>query len=163
MFAIVHTQFRYSTILMATSFVFLPIFLATTSFAGGMASQIAEAVPAQIPEMITGGKWRKGNIQGYYRAMVVMPENGNTSKTTGNAEVLIQWIGKEEGAYRSKIFKTVNVKEVSRKSLQHAFLSMDTLKDNEMTLLVSSYDEKRNKDISISVKATMPGEYRPGK
>ncbi len=162
MFAIVHNHSRFTVLLLGTSFFLCP-FLISAGLAGGIANRIAESVPAQIPEVITGGKWRKGNVAGYYRAMVVLPEAGTTAQKSGRAEVLIQWIGKLDGAYRFRILRTVNIKEVSKESLQHAFLSMDTLKDNEMTLLVSSFDAKQNRDISISVKATLPGQYRSGK
>ncbi len=144
----------YFFILMGQSF-------ADTSLTeNGAAQKIAESVPAEIPEMITGGKWRKGNIGGFYRAMVILPNAKVETEKKGSASVVIQWIGKEDGASRSKVFKSVNLAEVSHKELQYAYLSMDTLKDNEMTLLVSSFDAKKNKDVAISFKATLPGEYK---
>ena len=79
------------------------------------------------------------------------------------AEVFIQWIAYENGKTSAKIVKTVSIKEFNEKQLRHAFLAMDTLKDNEMTLLVTSYDEHNDKDISVSVKATVPGKYEASK
>ncbi len=127
---------------------------------GLLAQKIAASVPAEIPEMITGGKWRKGNIGGFYRAMVILPNTKIETTQKRSASVVIQWIGKEDGSSLSKVFKSVNLPEVSHKKLQYAYLSMDTLKDNEMTLLVSSFDAEKNKDIAISFKATLPGEYK---
>jgi len=141
-------------------------------------ADLVNSLPAQIPEIVTGGSWKKGDIGGVYRAVVVLSEDrhgksgllskareDNKSKTskapasTRKAEVFIQWIAYENGKATSRVVKTVSVKEFNEKNLRHAFLAMDTLKDNEMTLLVTSYDENKDKDVSVSVKATAPGIY----
>lgn len=144
-------------------------------------SAMVDGLPAQIPEILTGGSWKNGDIGGVYRAVVVMSESRATGiaeqareATTGSAadaatvaaattpvrkaEVYIQWIA-NSGAEAAKIVKTVSIKEFNEKELRHAFLAMNTLKDNEVTLLVTSYDEAKDKDVSISVKATTPGNY----
>ncbi len=154
--------------------------LAVSSIARADSSDIANSLPAQIPEILTGGSWSNGTVGGVYRAVVVISDapvqttslaekSQKVSSTTSNgkgkpaterkAEVFIQWISHEKGKANSKIVKTVSIREFNEKQLRHAFLAMDTLKDNEMTLLVTSYDEGSDKDISISVKATTPGKY----
>lgn len=155
--------------------------LATTTQADADSSDVANALPAQIPEIVTGGSWKNGNIGGVYRAVVVLSkadtaksdllskasdgkpmDNNSDKRPARKAEVFIQWIA-NDGSKNSKIVKTVSVKEFNEKQLRNAFLAMDTLKDNEMTLLVTSYDEEKDKDVSISVKATAPGKYVPAK
>lgn len=138
-------------------------------------SDLVNSLPAQIPEILTGGSWTNGNIGGVYRAVVVLSKVSNqrqnllkktangpeTLPTERKAEVFIQWISYANGKATAKIVKTVSIKEFNEKQLRHAFLAMDTLKENEMTLLVTSYDENSDKDVSISVKATAPGKYEP--
>jgi mevalonate kinase len=134
-------------------------------------SDLVSALPAQIPEILTGGNWSNGDIGGVYRAVVVLSKADGRKTTPVNtppaaerkAEVFIQWIAYENGKATAKIVKTVSIKEFNEKQLRHAFLAMDTLKDNEMTLLVTSYDETADKDISVSVKATVPGKYEPAR
>ncbi len=152
--------------------------LAGSSIAKADSSDIANSLPAQIPEILTGGSWNNGTVGGVYRAVVVMskaqeqktnlseksqnissPSSKNKPVTERKAEVFIQWISHENGKANAKIVKTVSIREFNEKQLRHAFLAMDTLIDNEMTLLVTSYDEGSDKDISISVKATTPGKY----
>ena len=144
------------------------------------AGRLASSLPPQIPEIVTGGKWKKGDIGGTYRAVVVMAEDrsektGQAAKAGGGkaktahrqpqrkAQVFIQWIAYENGRANPHIVKSVSVREFNEKQLRHAFLAMDTLNENEMTLLVTSYDEKNDKDVSIKVKATAPGQYHPTK
>ncbi|MCP4936369.1 MAG: hypothetical protein GY927_19740 [bacterium] len=152
--------------------------LAGSSIAKADSSDIANSLPAQIPEILTGGSWSNGSVGGVYRAVVVISKSleqktnlaaksrkvssttdKNKPATERKAEVFIQWISHENGKANAKIVKTVSIREFNEKQLRHAFLAMDTLKDNEMTLLVTSYDEGSDKDISISVKATTPGKY----
>ncbi len=153
-------------------------FVASTSTAKADGSDIANSLPAQIPEILTGGSWTNGSVGGVYRAVVVMskaqaskPDLSAKSQTVAattdeqkpvverKAEVFIQWISHEKGKASAKIYKTVSIREFNEKQLRHAFLAMNTLKDNEMTLLVTSYDEGSDKDIQVSVKATSPGNY----
>ena len=154
--------------------------LAGSSIAKADSSDIANSLPAQIPEILTGGSWSNGSVGGVYRAVVVISKaqeqksglvekSQKISSTSGNteskpsterkAEVFIQWISHVNGKANAKIVKTVSIREFNEKQLRHAFLAMDTLKDNEMTLLVTSYDEGRDKDVTVSVKATTPGKY----
>ncbi len=181
------------------------MFLAATLFVAALvaisdtraradSNDLVSSLPAQIPEIVTGGNWSNGDIGGVYRAVVVLSNKDNDDSNKGNkgkadllsrsktvqpatdtknagsnkdferkAEVFIQWISYENGKANAKIVKTVSVKEFNEKQLRHAFLAMDTLKDNEMTLLVTSYDENRDKDVSVSVKATVPGKYETAK
>ncbi len=163
-----------------------PVFAGAT-LAKADSSDLVSALPAQIPEILTGGSWSNGDIGGVYRAVVVLSKKdekkpdllskagdlktGSDKKiikagkpaSERKAEVFIQWIAYDGGKATAKIVKTVSIKEFNEKHLRHAFLAMDTLKDNEMTLLVTSYDESSDKDVSISVKATVPGKYEPSK
>ncbi|MCF6198391.1 MAG: hypothetical protein L3J67_03155 [Hyphomicrobiaceae bacterium] len=153
-----------------------------SSMARADSADVVNSLPAQIPEIVTGGSWKNGNLGGVYRAVVVLSKadhkkTGLLSKANAGApataakpilherkaEVFIQWIAYENGKATSKIIKTVSIKEFNEKQLRHAFLAMDTLKDNEMTLLVTSYDENKDKDVSVSVKATTPGIYEHSK
>lgn len=155
---------------------------AVSTMARADSTDVVSSLPAQIPEIVTGGSWKNGDIGGVYRAVVVLSKadhkkTGLLSKASADqtaaapepiqqerkAEVFIQWIAYENGKATSKIVKTVSVKEFNEKQLRHAFLAMDTLKDNEMTLLVTSYDENKDKDVSVSVKATTPGIYEHSK
>jgi hypothetical protein len=155
--------------------MFVP-FIASTTMAKADSSDLVSSLPAQIPEILTGGSWTNGSVGGVYRAVVVLSKAsaqkpdlfGKTSPDSSKpaerkAEVFIQWIAYDGSKATSKIVKTVSIKEFNEKQLRHAFLAMDTLKDNEMTLLVTSYDENRDKDVSISVKATAPGKYETSK
>ena len=163
---------------LAIAALLLAPLVATSSIVKADSSDIANSLPAQIPEILTGGSWTNGNVGGVYRAVVVLSKaseqktdlteksqdvSSTTSKnkpsTDRKAEVFIQWISYENGKASAKIVKTVSIREFNEKQLRHAFLAMDTLKDNEMTLLVTSYDEGSDKDISVSVKATTPGKY----
>ncbi len=156
--------------------------LAGSNMAKADSADVISSLPAQIPEIVTGGSWKNGELGGVYRAVVVLSKadrkktgllsKAGTDKTAivqkpalheRKAEVFIQWIAYEKGKTTSKIVKTVSIKEFNEKQLRHAFLAMDTLKDNEMTLLVTSYDESRDKDVSVSVKATTPGKYEHSK
>jgi hypothetical protein len=172
---------RLFTILAAFAVVVWGLFAASQATAGDN-SAIVDRLPAQIPEILTGGSWKNGDIGGVYRAVVVMAEADAPQSlaakaeeaTTGSAadptkvaaatipvrkaEVYIQWIA-NSGTESSKIVKTVSIKEFNEKQLRHAFLAMNTLKDNEVTLLVTAYDEDKDKDVSVSVKATTPGIY----
>jgi hypothetical protein len=177
---------------MAMSFILPLLALALPARAANNGSELVKSLPAQIPEIVTGGKWSNGDIGGTYRAVVVLSDreekkpdllaksragagkknNGgkNIAKAAGandkperKAEVYIQWIAYENGKARPHIVKTVSVREFNEKQLRHAFLAMDTINENEMTLLVTSYDEKTDKDIAVTVRATTPGKYKPAK
>ncbi len=156
--------------------------LAGSNMAKADSADVVSSLPAQIPEIVTGGSWKNGDLGGVYRAVVVLSKadhkktgllsKANADKSTPpkksrlherKAEVFIQWIAYNKGKTTSKIVKTVSIKEFNEKQLRHAFLAMDTLKDNEMTLLVTSYDENSDKDVSVSVKATTPGKYEHSK
>ena len=164
------------TMRLAILTLMLAPFIASTTIAKADSSDLVSSLPAQIPEILTGGSWTNGSVGGVYRAVVVLSKNSTQkpdlfSKATLNrsksserkAEVFIQWIAYDGSKATSKIVKTVSIKEFNEKQLRHAFLAMDTLKDNEMTLLVTSYDESKDKDVSISVKATAPGKYETSK
>ena len=172
---------KLTTRLAIAAMLFLPV-VAGATLAKADSSDLVSSLPAQIPEILTGGSWTNGDVGGVYRAVVVLSKtatkkpdllsktvagkivlNTKKPKAERKAEVFIQWIAYDGGKATSKIVKTVSIKEFNEKQLRHAFLAMDTLKDNEMTLLVTSYDENRDKDVSITVKATKPGEYIPSK
>ena len=161
---------------LALAVLLLSPLLSGTAMAQSDSSDIANALPAQIPEILTGGSWSNGNVGGVYRAVVVLskarPAKPNllskvaqstkaTNEPERKAEVFIQWISYENGRAHAKIVKSVSIKEFNEKQLRNAFLAMDTLKDNEMTLLVTSYDESNDKDVAVSIKATTPGNYEP--
>ena len=60
-----------------------------------------------------------------------------------------------------KVMATVPVEEVNDQKLANiqSILRGKESKDNEITIIVSSYDFDADKDISLFVKGTAPGKY----
>ena len=56
---------------------------------------------------------------------------------------------------------TAPIKEVNDQKLANASIEIqgEESKDNEITIVVSSYDFEASKDITLSVKGTAPGKY----
>ena len=57
------------------------------------------------------------------------------------------------------------IKEVNDQKLANASIEIEgeESKDNEITIVVSSYDFEADKDITLSVKGTAPGKYAMAK
>ncbi len=119
--------------------------------------KIVANVPAEISQIISGGSWKNDKNNGFYRTIVVNSGDKPDNLTT---HVYIQWLEVKKGRPHPKILKSMAIKEVGEKKLSNAFADADGEKENEIVVLVSSYDAKNDKDIEIWVKATQPGEYK---
>lgn len=117
---------------------------------------IAKSVPTHLSEATSGGVWSKGDRSGVYRVMTLVVPEGDSS----HSEVVAQWLQLEENKPDPTVVETVVIKEISDQKLQGAFVTLETEKDNEATLVVSSYDPIEDKDISMSFLLSEPGKYQ---
>jgi hypothetical protein len=126
------------------------------------AAKSAGQIPTDVSEVVSGGNWSEGDNSGVFRAVVVTNTNGQTSQ----ARVVVQMLAFEKGNPLPKIAKTIAIKEVEEKKLPNAFLAMDVENDNELTLIITSYDAEKDQDTSMMVKFDGAGKYEivpPGK
>ena len=138
----------------ALAFLSAPLSFATAADASKLVDQVAP----EISEIASGGHWSADGKGGFYRAFVVMAgENG------GTAEVYLQWVSFGDG--KLAVVKSLPVKEVNDQKLGNASITIggEDDKENETTILISSYDIDEDKDISLFVKATNPGSYTMAK
>ena len=112
-------------------------------------------VPTDVSEIVSGGNWSEGESSGVFRALVVT----NTDGTASQARVTVQMLAFEKGNPLPKVAKTIPIKEVDDKKLPNAFLAMDVENDNELTLIITSYDAERDQDNSMMVKFDSSGKY----
>ena len=77
------------------------------------------------------------------------------------AHVYLQWLAFSEGSPIPAVVKTVPIKEINDQGLANASIELEGEegKDNEVTVVVSSYDLDADKDITLFVKAGQPGTY----
>jgi hypothetical protein len=124
-------------------------------------AKIVESLPPQVADVVTGGSWSAGKQGGFYRTLVIMT---GTEKDFG-ARVFLQWLALSEASPVPTVVKTVPVKEVNDQNLANASIEIEgeESKDNEMTIIVGSYDFDADKDITLFVKGTAPGEYAMAK
>lgn len=134
--------------------VALGIFAAPPSFAQD-AAKSAGQVPTDVSEVVSGGNWSEGDNSGVFRAVVVT----TTADQTSQARVIVQMLAFEKGNPLPKIAKTIAIKEVEEKKLPNAFLAMDVENDNELTLIITSYDAEKDQDTSMMVKFDSVGKY----
>jgi hypothetical protein len=127
---------------------------ATPSLAQDAPKSIAQ-VPTDVSEIVSGGNWSEGESSGVFRALVVTTTDGTSSQ----ARVTVQMLAFEKGNPLPKVAKTIPIKEVEDKKLPNAFLSMDVENDNELTLIITSYDAERDQDTSMMVKFDSAGKY----
>lgn len=114
------------------------------------------AVPTDVSEIVSGGNWTEGDSSGVFRALVVTTSDGQASQ----ARVVVQMLAFEKGSPAPKVAKSVVVKEVEDKKLPNAFLAMDVENDNELTLIITSYDAEKDQDTSMMVKFDSAGKYQ---
>ncbi len=64
-----------------------------------------------------------------------------------------------------KVIATMPIKEVNDQKLANASIEIEgeESKDNEITIIVSSYDFDADKDVTLFVKGTAPGKYTMAK
>ena len=77
----------------------------------------------------------------------------------------LQWLALSETNPIPTVVATVPIKEVNDQKLANASIEIEgeESKDNEITIVVSSYDFEADKDITLSVKGTAPGKYAMAK
>ena len=119
------------------------------------AMKSAAQVPTDITEIVSGGNWSEGEASGVFRAVVVTSTEGQASQ----ARVIVQMLTFEKGNPLPKIAKTITVKEVEERKLPNAFLAMDVENDNELTLIITSYEAEKDQDTSLMVKFDATGKY----
>ena len=124
-------------------------------------AKIVASVPTEVADIVTGGSWSADKQGGFYRAFVIM--NGN--QETFSARVFLQWLALSETNPIPTVVATVPIKEVNDQKLANASIEIEgeESKDNEITIIVSSYDFDADKDISLYVKGTAPGKYAMAK
>ena len=90
---------------------------------------------------------------------------GSGSEKDFGARVFLQWLAFSETNPVPKVVATVPIKEVNDQKLANASIEIEgeESKDNEITIIVSSYDFDADKDISLFVKGTAPGKYSMAK
>ena len=113
------------------------------------------AVPTDVSEIVSGGNWSEGDNSGVFRALVVTTTDGQTSQ----ARVVVQMLSFEKSNPLPKVAKTIPIKEVEDKKLPNAFLAMDVENDNELTLIITSYDAEKDQDTSMMFKFDATGKY----
>jgi hypothetical protein len=120
-------------------------------------AKLVDGVAPEVAEVVTGGSWSVGKQGGFYRAIVVM---SGDQKSFG-AHVYLQWLAFSEGSPVPAVVKTVPIKEINDQALANASIELEGEegKDNEVTVVVSSYDLDADKDITLFVKAGQPGTY----
>jgi hypothetical protein len=115
----------------------------------------AAGVPTDVSEIVSGGNWSEGDNSGVFRAIVVTTTDSQSSQ----ARVVVQMLAFEKAAASPKVAKTISIKEADEKKLPNAFLAMDVENDNEMTLIITSYDAEKDQDTSMMVKFDATGKY----
>lgn len=120
------------------------------------AASLASSVPTEITEVVSGGNWSQGETTGTFRAVAVTKQTGDATQ----ANVIVQMLSTEKGGTVPKVVKSIPVKEVTDKKLSNAFLAMDVENDNELTLIITSYDSDKDQDASLLVKFDNTGKYQ---
>ena len=145
-----------ATALLALAFVPL-----ASAAAQGDDAKIVASVPTEVADILTGGSWSADKQGGFYRAFVIM---SGTQETFG-ARIFLQWLALSETSPIPTVVATVPIKEVNDQKLANASIEIEgeESKDNEITIVVSSYDFDADKDINLFVKGTAPGKYTMAK
>jgi hypothetical protein len=145
----------------ATAFLALAIVPLVPAAAQEDDAKIVASVPTEVADIATGGSWSADKQGGFYRAFVIM--NGN--QETFSARVFLQWLALSETNPIPTVVATVPIKEVNDQKLANASIEIEgeDSKDNEITIVVSSYDFDADKDINLFVKGTAPGKYTMAK
>lgn len=116
---------------------------------------VAAALPIEVTEVVSGGNWTEGDASGVFRAITVTKPDGETAQ----AHVIVQMLETDKTGNVLKVAKTISVKEVEEKKLTNASLAMDVENDNELTLIINSYDSEKDQDTSLLMKFDAKGKY----
>ena len=151
----------FKSLLRATALLLSAFAPMTSASAADDAGKLVESLPTEIADVVTGGSWSADKQGGFYRAIVVMSGN---EKDFG-ARVFLQWLSLSETSPVPTVVATVPIKEVNDQKLANASIEIEgeESKDNEITIIVSSYDFEADKDITLFVKGTAPGKYAMAK
>lgn len=147
----------FKSILRATALLAVAFVPLAAAAAADDDAKIIEGLPTQVADVLTGGSWSAEKQGGFYRAIVVMT---GTEKDFG-ARVFLQWLALSEANPVPPVVATVPIKEINDQKLANASIEIEgeESKDNEITIIVSSYDFDADKDITLFVKGTAPGKY----
>ena len=145
----------------AIAFLALALVPLTSASAQEDDAKIVAGVPTEVADIVTGGSWSADKQGGFYRAFVIM----NGTQETFSARVFLQWLALSETTPVPTVVATVPIKEVNDQKLANASIEIEgeDSKDNEITIVVSSYDFEADKDINLFVKGTAPGKYTMAK
>jgi hypothetical protein len=119
------------------------------------ALSIAAKVPAEVTEVVSGGNWSQGDLSGVFRAITVTRQNGDSTL----ANVIVQMLAFDKANPVPKVTKTIFVKEVADKKLANAFLAMNVENDNELTLIITSYDQEKDQETALQLNFDSTGKY----
>jgi hypothetical protein len=149
------------SMLCATALLAVALIPPASALAANDEAKTVEGLPPEVADVVTGGSWSQGKQGGFYRAIVVM---SGTEQSFG-ASVFLQWLALSETNPVPTIVATVPLKEVNDQKLGNASIEIEgeETKDNEITIIVSSYDFEEDKDITLYVKGTAPGKYAMAK
>ena len=119
--------------------------------------KLVESIPPEVAEIVTGGGWTEGKQNGFYRIFVLM--TGEEDKF--GAKLYLQWLAVSEDKPEPAVLKTVPVAEINDRNLENAAIDIDgeATKENEIALVVSSFNFQAKKDIYLRVTASLPGKY----
>lgn len=134
----------------------LPLLLSSPAFAEDDL-KLVESIPPEVADIVTGGSWSDGKAGGFYRAFVIMSGEGEKF----GAKVYLQWLAISDESPIPSVLKTVPVAEINEQGLANAAIDIEgeETKDNQILLMVSSYDFENDKDILLLVQAEGPGTY----
>ena len=151
----------FKSISRATAFLALAFVPLVPAAAQEDDAKIVASVPTEVADVVTGGSWSADKQGGFYRAFVIM----SGTQETFSARVFLQWLALSETNPVPTVVATVPIKEVNDQRLANASIEVEgeESKDNEVTVVVSSYDFEADKDITLFVKGTAPGKYTMAK
>lgn len=151
----------FKSLLRATALLAFALLPLASAAAADDDAKIVESLPPEVADVVSGGSWSEGKQGGFYRAIVVM----TGSEQSFGARVFLQWLALSESSPLPTVVATVPIKEVNDQKLANAAIEIEgeETKDNEITIIVSSYDFDADKDISLFVKGTAPGKYTMAK
>lgn len=141
---------------MASSVVLLAIAALAVSGAWAQAprsaADIAASVPVEVSEAAAGGSWADADKIGVYRGIVVV--DGPADAPT--AHVFVQWLGMKSDGGSTEVVKSVEIKDVADAKMTNASLSIEADREDEITILVTSYDADAKPSV-MAFKASKPG------
>lgn len=113
---------------------------------------LATAVPVEVAEIAAGGSWTDAGKIGTYRVVVVVTGPADAQK----AHVVVQWLGMKPEGGPTEVVKSADIKEVTDANLSNAQVSLEAEHEDEVTILVTSYDADAKPTV-VAFKAAKPG------